>query len=365
MRRVVVLSVIWAIVGGGAAPRLAAAELAPRLAQLPAESERVPQNLLRLVHAPEVQRELGVGEANREAFETLLREVDREWWPARILPPDQQRQLIAKLEAKWMTGLETCLGADAVARLRQLELQSQGSRVLARPDVREILKLNSSQTQQLDTLFEETDRLAEPASKPEPPEEAVAAYRKAVSGEPSQAVAILSPEQGKRLSALFGDAFETAKLERIYPLAPELIPSGHLVGDRLPTLRSLRGKVVLVHFYAYQCHNCVANFNIYKRWTTELRQRGVEVIGIQTPETANERDPAKVIGAAEQEGFQFPVLIDLESENWKAWGNTMWPTVYVIDKNGYIRFWWQGELNWQGATGDQKIETLVEALLRE
>ena len=43
----------------------------------------------------------------------------------------------------------------------------------------------------------------------------------------------------------------------------------------------------------------------------------------------------------------------------------MWPTVYVIDKQGYIRFWWQGELKWEGATVDKTIETLVENLLKE
>ena len=43
----------------------------------------------------------------------------------------------------------------------------------------------------------------------------------------------------------------------------------------------------------------------------------------------------------------------------------MWPTVYVIDKQGYIRFWWQGELNWEGATVDKTIEKLVENLLKE
>jgi hypothetical protein len=57
--------------------------------------------------------------------------------------------------------------------------------------------------------------------------------------------------------------------------------------------------------------------------------------------------------------------MDLKSENWKAWGNTMWPTVYVIDKKGYLRHWWQGELNWQGATGDQTIERIADDLLKE
>jgi len=58
-------------------------------------------------------------------------------------------------------------------------------------------------------------------------------------------------------------------------------------------------------------------------------------------------------------------LVDVSSKNWDAWGNTMWPTVYVVDKNGYIRWLWQGELNWQGATGDKSIEKLVDELLEE
>jgi len=89
------------------------------------------------------------------------------------------------------------------------------------------------------------------------------------------------------------------------------------------------------------------------------------LIGIQTPETSAERNVSLVKAAAKEKGFQFPVLIDLQNKNWDAWGNTMWPTVYVVDKKGYIRSWWQGELNWQGATGDKTIETLIDQLLAE
>ena len=117
--------------------------------------------------------------------------------------------------------------------------------------------------------------------------------------------------------------------------------------------------------YAFQCHNCHANFPIYQRWHERYQDRGVVVIGIQTPETAAEAEPERVRAAAEERGFQFPVLLDLDKRNWNAWSNTMWPTVYVVDQRGYLRHWWQGELNWRGATGDQAIEELVEQLLQE
>lgn len=43
----------------------------------------------------------------------------------------------------------------------------------------------------------------------------------------------------------------------------------------------------------------------------------------------------------------------------------MWPTVYLIDKQGFIRRWRQGELNWKGASGEQQMRRTIEALLAE
>jgi hypothetical protein len=57
------------------------------------------------------------------------------------------------------------------------------------------------------------------------------------------------------------------------------------------------------------------------------------------------------------------VQFDGDSATWKAWGNTMWPTVYVIDQQGYLRVWWQGELKGPEAQGDEVISKAVEKLL--
>jgi hypothetical protein len=63
--------------------------------------------------------------------------------------------------------------------------------------------------------------------------------------------------------------------------------------------------------------------------------------------------------------MEYPVLMDAQSSNWKSWSNTMWPTVYLIDKRGFIRRWWQGELNWQGTPGEQQMRDSIERLLSE
>jgi peroxiredoxin len=334
-------------------------------APLSASKTQVPQTLLNLVHAAEVQAELGIGSESLLDFEAALREVDAVWWPSRIQPAEKQRKLVEELELQLISKLSPLLGEKGVVRLRQLELQSQSVRIMSRPEVARFLSLDSKQLKKIQSLFEETDRLGADAGKPNADGAKRKSHQEAKSGELGKVLAMLTPAQSQKLGSIVGSTFDTAALERIYPLAPELILSRDVLGVLPKDLVSLRGKVVLVHFYAYECHNCVANFKHYKRWDDKLKEKGVEVIGIQTPETSNERSPKNIAAAAEKEGFRFPVIMDLENKNWDAWGNTMWPTVYVIDKRGYIRFWWQGELNWQGATGDKQIESLVETLLDE
>ncbi len=331
------------------------------------ELAAVPQNLLNLVHTAEVQKELNFSAEQLASWEKSLRGIDIQWWPSRILPSTQQRKLIAKLELQVVTTLESLLGSNATVRLRQIELQSQGSRMLIRPEIVKFLGLDAKQVKKIGELFLENDQLGNEATakngKADP--EKTKAFVAAKQAEPKKAFDVLTTSQIDRLRQVFGEPFSTAKLERIYPLAPELIDPEHWTSAEHPTLESLRGQVVIVHIYAFQCSNCIANFGHYKRWDETLKKQGVRVVGIQSPETSAERDPAKVRTAAVKDGFQFPVLIDVDMKNWKAWGNTMWPTVYVIDKKGYIRFWWQGELNWQGATVDKKIEQVIDKLLSE
>lgn len=347
--------------------QLAAADELPSYAPLDPELIAVPQNLLKLVHTAEVQKELGLDENSRDRWEESLRKVDAVWWPSRILPTSEQRQTVAKQEAEFLSSVEAMLGATRVARLRQIELQSQGVRMLVRPEVEKFVRLDVAQRSKLIEIFKSNDETAAATATAKSPADAdkLKATAKNRADEPKRVLALLTKPQSERVRLLVGEPFDTSDLARIYPLAPELLDSGYWSGADRVTLESLRGNVVLVHFYAFQCHNCVANFAHYKRWDETLRKKDVRLIGIQTPETEAERDPVKVKAAAEKQGFQFPVLIDVQSKNWDAWGNTMWPTVYVIDKQGYIRFWWQGELNWEGATVDKKIESIVDQLLKE
>jgi hypothetical protein len=63
--------------------------------------------------------------------------------------------------------------------------------------------------------------------------------------------------------------------------------------------------------------------------------------------------------------LKFPIAVDNDGSNWKAWNNRYWPTVYVVDRRGIVRYGWEGELNYKGADGEETIRKLVDSLLRE
>ncbi|MFM7804309.1 MAG: redoxin domain-containing protein, partial [Verrucomicrobiota bacterium] len=287
------------------------------------------------------------------------------WMRWRNLPEAAQREAIAEAETRVVTEVRRRLGGSAVARLRQLELQAQGARAVLRPEVADHLSITDGQRSRLDALFERSDQaLAQIPSvwaTSRARRQAAIVRLRQVESEAFRKL-LVDGQQARWLESL-GEQRETGSFERVLPMAPELVDSGVWVDpDRKARLSDLRGKVVLLHYYAFQCHNCHANFDVYNRWHQELCDQGIVVVGVQTPETDDERDAGRVLEAARKARFEFPVLVDLKSANWEAWGTTMWPTVYVIDRRGYVRHWWMGELRWKGAQGDREIERLARRL---
>jgi thiol-disulfide isomerase/thioredoxin len=149
--------------------------------------------------------------------------------------------------------------------------------------------------------------------------------------------------------------------------APELVGRAWLnvTNGAGPSLASRRGHVTIVHFWTFDCVNCRHNLPYYNQWRQRLAGRGLEIIGIHTPETEAERDPAKVATKVKELGIRYPVLLDPERANWNRWQQRYWPAIYVIDKQGRVRFVWEGELEYSGAGGNQRMLELIDGLLRE
>jgi hypothetical protein len=89
------------------------------------------------------------------------------------------------------------------------------------------------------------------------------------------------------------------------------------------------------------------------------------IIGVHTPETEGEKVLENIRRKAKDSGLNFPIAVDSQLKNWNAWSNTIWPAVYLIDKKGNVRYWWYGELNWEGAEGEKFMREKIVELLAE
>jgi hypothetical protein len=63
--------------------------------------------------------------------------------------------------------------------------------------------------------------------------------------------------------------------------------------------------------------------------------------------------------------LKFPIAVDNETRNWEAWKNKVWPTVYVVDRRGVVRYGWEGELNDKGQKGEETVRKVIDSLLAE
>ena len=149
--------------------------------------------------------------------------------------------------------------------------------------------------------------------------------------------------------------------------APELVggPWINTAGGKEINLAGRRGKVTIVEFWTFACGNCLANLPAYANWQKRFADKDVVVIGVHTPETESERVTANVERRVKQLGITYPILVDQEHANWNRWQVEAWPTVYLVDKQGRIRYRWVGELNYRNAGGEAKLGQLVEQLLKE
>lgn len=129
-------------------------------------------------------------------------------------------------------------------------------------------------------------------------------------------------------------------------------------------LARLRGRVVLVDFWTFECWNCYRSFPWLRGLERRFAGEPFTVVGVHSPEFSHERDRARVAEKVEEFGLEHPVMIDNDFSYWKAMRNRYWPTFYVIDKRGRLRGHFIGEIH-AGDANARAIESLVERLLAE
>ncbi len=142
-------------------------------------------------------------------------------------------------------------------------------------------------------------------------------------------------------------------------VAPELQNTVWLNTDRPLRLTDLHGKVVLLDMWTFDCINCRNVIPSLREWYTEYSAQGLVVIGNHYPEFDFERDLNNLKDAVQRLNVPYPVAQDNAGVTWQAYAARYWPTLFLIDKQGHLRYTHIGE----GAYGE--TEQAIQALLKE
>ncbi|HEO9147118.1 TPA: redoxin domain-containing protein [Enterobacter asburiae] len=134
--------------------------------------------------------------------------------------------------------------------------------------------------------------------------------------------------------------------------------TGWINGDSV-TSESLRGKVVLIDFWTWDCINCQHTLPHVRDWATKYQSQGLVVIGVHTPEYPWEKPLSSVKNAVNKWQLPYRVVTDNNYQIWNAFGNQYWPAHYYFDAKGQLRYTSFGEGNYE------QQEKVIQQLLKE
>ena len=124
--------------------------------------------------------------------------------------------------------------------------------------------------------------------------------------------------------------------------APELRGRGWLNTDGSVSLADLRGRFVLLDFWTFCCINCLHVLDelrdIEEKYADDL-----VVVGVHSPKFVHEADPDALAAAVERYDVRHPVLDDPDLVTWQAYTARAWPTLVLIDPEGYVVAQYAGE----------------------
>ncbi|MBA4018905.1 MAG: hypothetical protein C0483_17190 [Pirellula sp.] len=301
-----------------------------------------------------VREQLRLTKEQATALDTLLAEVDYPLWYVRDAKDVETQSKCARAFDHLEKNLQTLLPAAQRARVDGILLQSHGWPTLLVPRFSAALALTADQQSRIRELLRPAADAPSATAN-----EALSAVKQ------KQIKEVLDAAQQGKLSQLMGPAFSATRIRRRPCFAPEFVEVDQWFHSEPLDRRKLAGKVVAVHFWAFGCINCVRNLPHYKSWNEKYADRGLVVIGFHTPETQAERNIDSVGAKVKENGMRYPIAIDGAAKNWNAWATRWWPSVYLVDKRGYVRYWWYGELNWEGAQGEAFLRKKIEELLAE
>jgi thiol-disulfide isomerase/thioredoxin len=141
--------------------------------------------------------------------------------------------------------------------------------------------------------------------------------------------------------------------------AKEIRKSDIWINSQPLTLKSLKGKVVFIDFWAFDCDPCIETMPHVLELYDKYSQEGVVFIGVHTPRIEIEHDVTKLRAAVEKMGIRFPVVVDDKEKIFRDYLCDLWPSQFVIDRQGIVRYSHGGV----GRYAD--MEEAIQKLLKE
>jgi thiol-disulfide isomerase/thioredoxin len=139
--------------------------------------------------------------------------------------------------------------------------------------------------------------------------------------------------------------------------APELTGRGGWLNTAEPlSLAALRGKIVILDFWTFCCANCLHVLDELRPLEAKYRDVLV-VVGVHSPKFAHEADHGAVASAVERYEVRHPVLDDPDLDLWRQYAVRAWPTLVVVDPEGYVVAQAAGE--GQVSALDRIVEELI------
>jgi len=130
------------------------------------------------------------------------------------------------------------------------------------------------------------------------------------------------------------------------------------------TVQSLlkQNKVILIDMWTFDCWNCYRSFPWLNALEKKYQDRGLQVIGVHSPEFEHEKIRANIEKKVTQFKLHHPIMMDNDLSYWRALNNQYWPSYYLINQQGEIVHHHVGETH-PGDPGAIALEKTLQQLL--
>ncbi len=126
-----------------------------------------------------------------------------------------------------------------------------------------------------------------------------------------------------------------------------------------PTAADVRGKVVVLDFYTFECYNCKNVEPNLRALYKDVPRKDLVILSVHSPETSFEHNRKALIASFGEQGVVWPVAIDNDFAIWNSYGISAWPTQLIFDRHGVLRKTVVGD------SQDEVVDSTVKQLIGE